>query len=272
MKPVFTSRILMMAIAIAMLSLGACKSQQKVIYIEDIQPNQLIALQEERPIRLRPGDRLNITVHSRDKEIVSMFNIGNNNGSSSSTTTNSSEGYGNNASYTVAPDGTIDMPVLGPINVEGLTRLELANLIKYKLLAGKLVRDPVVNVSYAGMGYYLIGEVGNNGRKEITRDKITLLEAIAEAGDLTLNGLHDEVLILRTVDGQQIPYRVDLTKVETLYSSPAFYVQQDDFIYVLPNQKRRNENDWNANATYSPTFWVSMASLAATIIFLFVKK
>lgn len=250
----------------ALLMLGSCKSPQKVVYIEDIQPNKLIALQEEKPMRLKPGDKLSIIVHSRDKEIVSMFNL--------STGVNGTTGTGNaggHSTYTVDDQGNIDMPILGPINVNGLTRMELANLIKYKLLASKLVRDPIVSVDYAGMGYYMLGEINSPGRKEIDRDQVTLLEAIAEAGDLTINGLRENVLVLRTVDGQQIPYQVDLTRVESVYGSPAYYLQQGDFIYVLPNQKRRNENDWNANQTYSPAFWVSMASLVATIVFLFVK-
>ena len=79
------------------------------------------------------------------------------------------------------------------------------------------------------------------------------------------------MLVLRTVNGQQIPYRVDLTKVESLYGSPAYYVQQDDFIKVTPNQKKRNENDWNANATHTPTFWFSLFTMVTTVVLIFVK-
>lgn len=247
-----------------MLSLGACNSSQKIVYIEDIQPNQLIALQEEKPIRLKPGDKLSIIVHSRDNEIVKMFNL---DGGGS----DSGEGASGHSNYTVNAEGVIDIPVLGPINVEGLTRTEVSNLIKYKLLANKLVRDPTVSVDYADMGYYVLGEVNSPGRKIIKRDKINLLEAIAESGDLSINGLRENVLVLRTVDGQQVPYRVDLTKVESLYGSPAYYVQQDDFIYVQPNQKRINETDWNANATHQPAFWFSLISMVTTVVLIFVK-
>lgn len=130
------------------MSLAACNSAQKVVYIEDIQPNQLIALQEDKPIRLKPGDKLSIMVHSRDKEIVQMFNL---NGTSGGGGENSSD----LSKYTVNDEGIIDIPVLGPINVSGLTRSEVSILIKYKLLANKLVRDPIVNVDYADMGYYV---------------------------------------------------------------------------------------------------------------------
>jgi len=255
-----------LCVTAAMLALGACNSSQKVVYIEDIQPDKLIALQEEKPIRLKPGDKLSIVVHSRDKEIVDMFNINGYN-------TSSHMGSDNNdhSNYTVDAEGKIDMPVLGPINVEGLTRTEVGNLIKYKLLANKLVRDPTVSVDYADMGYYVTGEVKSPGRKLINRDKINLLEALAEAGDLSINGLRENVLVLRTVNGQQIPYRVDLTKVESLYGSPAYYVQQDDYIYVSPNQKRINETDWNANASHQPSFWFSLFSMITTVVLIFVK-
>lgn len=261
------SRLAIAACTAAMLALGACNSSQKVVYIEDIQPNQLIALQEEKPIRLKPGDKLSIVVHSRDKDIVSMFNLNGNGGNPN----NGISDKNDHANYTVNDEGNIDIPVLGPINVEGLTRTEVSNLIKYKLLANKLVRDPTVSVDYADMGYYVIGEVNSPGRKLITRDKINLLEAIADAGDLKINGLRENVLILRTINGKQVPYRVDLTKVESLYGSPAYYVQQDDFIYILPNQKRINETDWNANATHSPTFWFSLFSMVSTVVLIFVK-
>ena len=261
------SRMLAAFATAAMLTLGACNSQQKVVYIEDIQPNQLIALQEDKPIRLKPGHKPSIVVHSRDKDIVKMFNL---NGSSTGGNMGISDSN-DHANYTVDAEGKIDIPVLGPINVEGLTRTEVGNLIKYKLLANKLVRDPTVSVDYADMGYYVLGEVRSPGRKLIKRDKINLLEAIAESGDLTINGLRENVLVLRTVNGQQIPYRVDLTKVESLYGSPAYYVQQDDFIYVTPNQKKRNENDWNANATHTPTFWFSLFTMVTTVVLIFVK-
>lgn len=259
-------RLLTALCTAALLTLGACNSAQKVVYIEDIQPNQIIALQEEKPIRLKPGDKLSIIVHSRDKEIVSMFNL-----SGSADSNGRDENTSDHSNYTVNDEGVIDIPVLGPINVEGLTRTEVANLIKYKLLSNKLVRDPTVSVDYADMGYYVIGEVNSPGRKLIKRDKINLLEAIAEAGDLNINGLRDNVLVLRTVNGQQVPYRVDLTRVESLYGSPAYYVQQDDFIYVQPNQKRINETDWNANATRQPAFWFSLISMVTTIVLIFVK-
>ena len=156
-----------------------------------------------------------------------MFNLVNNNRNLQTNPTTGSEDY---SLYTVDNEGNIDMPILGLIKAQGLTRIELSNLIKYKLLSGNLLRDPVVTVEYANLSFYVAGEVNDPGRKMIDRDRITLLEALSQAGDLTIQGKRDNILVLRTENGVQTPYRVDLTETNSLYSSPAFYLQQNDYI------------------------------------------
>ena len=154
---------------------------------------------------------------------------------------------------------------------KGLTRLEVADLIKYRLLAGKLLRDPTVTVEYANMYYYVMGEVGNPGKHEIEHDQITLLEALSEAGDLTIQGRRDNILVLRTVNGEQTPYRVDITQTEKLYGSPAFYLQQNDLIYVEPNTMRVNQSQLNANTLRTPGFWFSTTSFVLSLILLLTR-
>lgn len=239
--------------------LSSCGSATKVVYLQDIQPNITVALQEAQDIKLRSGDKLNIIVHSRDQELVQMFNLVNN-------TNGGSGANGNYSLYTIDNTGKIDMPILGLMTVEGLTRIELANMIKYKLLAGNLVRDPIVTVEYANLGYSVLGEVNNPGRKEIERDRVTLLEALAEAGDLTIQGRRDNILVLRTEEGKQTPYRIDLTQTNSVYSSPVYYLQQNDMIYVEPNDVRANQSTLNANTTRTPSFWISSASFIMTLI------
>lgn len=246
--------------------MASCNSATKIVYLQDIQTDVPMALQEVKPIKLQPGDKLSIIVHSRDNELVQMFNISDGYNSGSSTANNR-----NNSLYTVDASGKIDMPVLGLINVEGLTRTELANLIKYRLLSSNLVRDPIVTVEYQNMTISVLGEVNSPGRLTIDRDNITLLDAIAQAGDLTITGRRDNILVLRTEDGKQTPYRVDLTQTGSLYASPVFYLKQNDVVYVEPNEVKANQSTLNANTTRTPTFWFSSASLLMTII-LFLTK
>ncbi len=246
--------------------LASCGTAEKIVYVQDIQPNVSMALQEVKPIRLKPGDKLNIIVHSRDQEVADMFNL-NPNSLNSGTT----DGKGSYSYYTVDENGKIDMPILGPIAAEGLTRLELANLIKYRLLAGNLVRDPIVTAEYVNLAFYVLGEVGNAGRQEIYKDNITLLEALAQAGDLTINGRRDNVLVMRTENGTQIPYRVDLTSTGNLYGSPVYYLQQNDLVYVEPSEVRANQSTASGNSLATPSFWFSAGSFLMSLVLFLVK-
>ena len=256
-----TSTALIFLVFACVVFFSSCKTPSDVVYLQDIQPNISIALQEAKSITMKPGDKLDIVVYSRDQELVKMFNL----------QSASAGGSTENSYYTVNKDGQINMPILGWISVEGLTRLEVADLIKYRLLAGKLLRDPSVTVEYANMYYYMMGEVGSPGKHEIERDQITLLEALSEAGDLTIQGRRDNILVLRTVNGEQTPYRVDITKMEDRYSSPVYYLQQNDLVYVEPNAMRINQSRLNANTLRTPGFWFSTTSFVLSLILLLTR-
>lgn len=247
--------------AVVALMVISCKTPTNVVYLQDIQPNISMALQEERFIRLQPGDRLSIIIHSKNSEMAEMFNLSTRNLSST----------GGVSLYTVDASGKIDMPVIGLVEVEGLTRIEVADLVKYRLLSANLLRDPVVVVEYAQMGYYVMGEVNAPGRIEINKDKINIIEALISAGDLTINGQRENILVLRTENGVQVPYRINLTETRSVYASPVFYVQQNDIIYVEPNDQRISESTVSVNVTRTPSFWVSMGTFLMSLI-LFLNK
>lgn len=244
--------------------LASCKSATNISYLQNLQPNVPIEVQEEKAIKLQPGDRLNIVVHSRDEELVRIFNV-------NTTSANTSNNMQIKSYYTVDSEGNIDFPTLGLISVLNKTRQEVANEIKSRLLTGNLVRDAVVTVDFTNMGFYALGEVGKKGRIEITRDKMNILEAISEAGDLTIDGKRKNVTVIRTENGVQTPYRIDLTDANSIYSSPAYYIQQNDIVYVEPSKKRANESTATANMFHTPTFWMGLASFAITIVNFFLK-
>lgn len=244
---------------------SSCGSATDVTYLQDLHPNVMIELQKAQDIKLQSGDKLSIVVHSRDNELAQMFNLSSYNTQSAQVSTSNSN------FYTIDNQGNIDIPNLGLINTQGLTRLELASKIKNELLRQELLKDPVVTVEFTNLSYSIIGEVSSPGRKEFTRDQITLLEAIAEAGDLTINGRRDNILVLRTDNGIQKPYRVDLTEISSLYSSPAYYLKQNDFIYVEPNKLKANQSKQNANTFRTPTFWMSVTSLISSLVILFTR-
>lgn len=248
-----------LAAVVAGFVLAGCGASKKVVYLQDIQANVPIMVQEAKSIRLQPGDKLSVVIHCRDKDIVEIFNLTDVIGGVES----------GHLLYTVDERGYIDMPVLGPMKVAGLSRLEVANMVKFRLLDSKMVRDPIVTVEYANMGYYFLGE--RAGRYELTRDNVTLLEALSEAGDLPISATRDNILVLRTENGQQTPYRVSLLKVEELYSSPVYYIQQNDIIYIEPILSKRGQANVHGNTFYTYGFWVSMVSMVASLVVLFVK-
>ena len=157
--------------------LASCGPAKDIAYMQDLPDNAVLTLQENGELRLQPGDKLRIKVHSRDEEMVKMFNL--------SQTSNS--GSVEHDMYTVDKNGKIDVPVLGQLSVEGMTRLDVAQMIKYRLLAGSLLRDPIVTVEFPQMAYYVIGESGV-GRHEFPADKLNIMEALSISGDLAICG------------------------------------------------------------------------------------
>lgn len=239
----------------------SCATQKNISYLQDIQPDAEILTQQEGDLTLQPGDRLRITVFSMDKELTELFNL--------------TENLGGNGSqrhyYTVRQDGTVEIPTLGQVSVAGLTREGVADKIKYELLSSKLLLDPTVIVEYYDLAFSVIGEVGSPGRKVIPTDRITLLEALALSGDLTIVGQRENVLVLRTENGVQTPYVVDLTKKESLYGSPAYYIRQNDVIYVEPNPKKAAQAYANAGTVRTIGFWLSMPATLASIAALLLQ-
>ncbi len=146
-----------------------------------------------------------------------------------------------------------------------MKRSEVAEHIKDQLISQNLVNDPVVTVEFMNLCISVLGEVQKPGRYNIDRDKITLLDAISMAGDLTIYGKRDNVAVLREEGGTQHAYLVDLRSAQSVYTSPVFYLQQNDVIYVEPNSMRSRQSTVNGNNVRSTSFWLSLASLLTSI-------
>ena len=251
-----------LALTACMILAASCATQKNISYLQNLQPGFELMPRQGGELTLGPGDRLRITVFSMDKELTELFNLIEGSGGANS----SQRHY-----YTVRNDGTVEIPTLGQVKVAGLTREEVADKIKYELLSSKLLLHPTVIVEYYDMAFSVIGEVGSPGRKVIPTDRITLLEALALSGDLTIVGQRENVLVLRTEDGVQTPYVVDLTNVASLYESPAYYIHQNDVIYVEPNPKKAAQAYANAGTVRTIGFWLSMPATLASIAALLLQ-
>lgn len=259
---------------------SSCSTPQNVAYFQNAKDVSGMFLQSEQPFRLRPKDKINIVVSSTDPMLVQQFNL-------TSVTTNlralgtslapqttfanSSSGNSQILAYTVDEQGDIDFPVLGKIAVEGRTRQEIAAYLRRRLIERDLVKDPIVIVEYVNLGVVVLGEVNRPGRIDVGKDYFTILDAIAAAGDLTINGKRENVMVCREEDGEDQTYFINLCDRQDVLNSPAYYLQQNDVVYVTPNAKRLRDSNTSGNTFNQPGFWISLASLFTTIAALLIK-
>lgn len=251
-------------------AVASCSTPKDVAYFQEMAV-QTLSQVEVKSVVIKPNDKLSIIVNSRDPLVANMFNLPYTNRTLGQTTPIGSTTSQGVSLYTVNEDGDIDFPELGAVHVGGLTRMEIAGLIKGMLIGRDLVKDAVVIVELVNAQASVLGEVNKPGRYSIDRDNMTILDLLGNAGDLTIYGVRDNVKLIRTVDGKQTTYEVDLVSGKDLTSSPAYYIQQDDVVYVEPNPTRKRQSQLNANTVQSTSFWISVASLAVTITAIIVR-
>ena len=253
--------------------MASCSTPKNVTYFPELTTGSIVQAEQVLDIKVKPEDKLSIVVSTQDPALSNLFNLvttQNRLGQSTSSTTTigqaSNSGNGQVSYYTVDSKGDIMFPVVGVIHIAGLTREQVAAKIMEELVSRDLVKDPIVTVEFANAGVSIIGEVAHPGRFEFNKDHVTIIDAIAMAGDLTINGDREHILVMRkTGDGRQEAYRVSMLDAQALASSPVFYMQQDDVIYVEPNDKKKRETTPNGNTPYTPSFWLTMGSFAVTI-------
>lgn len=260
--------------------LCSCSTPSNVAYFQDAEQIRGMTLQNEKPFRLRPKDKINIVVSSTDPMLVQQFNLTassssmrplGSNLSPQTSVGNVTSGPSQILAYTVDEQGDIDFPVLGKIAVEAKTRQEVAAHIRSRLIERDLVKDPIVIVEYVNLAVNVLGEVNRPGRVEVMKDYFTILDAIGAVGDLTINGQRENVMVFREIDGEDQTFVINLCDRQAMLSSPAFYLQQNDVVYVTPNTKRQRESRTTGNTFTQPSFWISVASLLTTLGALLIK-
>lgn len=225
-------RIALMA-AIAALVSGSCTSYKDIVYFQDIDNADLNPLNSEYEAVIKKDDRLTIVVSGPDKTVTAPYNL-------TLSELSGTSGYSSNPeqatlSYLVDVNGNIEFPILGKIHVEGMTRSQLTDYLTAEI--GKDVQNPIVHVSFKNYKITVLGEVRNPGTFTFDSEKINILQALGQAGDLSLTAERDGILLLREVDGVQTHNRIDL-RDSHLLDSPYFYLQQNDVIVVPPSPTR----------------------------------
>lgn len=241
----------------------ACTSTKKILYLQDVVPLKQQEIEQKYEVIIHSDDLLAIMVNSRDPELALPFNMPMVTYQLGSNSTGQQRVLG----YLVDTNGDIDFPILGKIHVEGLTRMQLTELVKNKLIEGDLIKDPIVTVQFLNFKVSVMGEVGRPGSFTISGDRITLLEALSMAGDLTIYGRRDRVGVIRENNGKRTILFHDLRSAE-IFNSPCYYLQQNDIVYVEPNKAKAGQSEINQNKSVG--VWLSAASILVSIASLIV--
>lgn len=235
---------------ITFFSFFSCTSTKNVAYFQDITDtantySQIINGSYE--IKIQPDDILEILVNSVNTDAAAPFNLGNTNpagipgpqvaaqGTTGSKVGATGTGSQNGGGYLVDKEGNIDFPILGTIKAGGLTISQLKELLKAKL--DKYLQDPIINIRLLNYKITVLGEVGRPSTYSIPSERITVVDAIGMAGDLTIYGKRENILLIREENGKRNFIRLNLNSSK-VFQSPYYYLKQNDIVYVEPNKSK----------------------------------
>ncbi|GEM62191.1 polysaccharide export outer membrane protein [Sphingobacterium faecium NBRC 15299] len=235
--------------------LSSCGSRKSMVYLQP-DSTQIITSYEQYIPKIQKNDILTIVVSATDPKVTAPFNPVSSLASNNMT---QAVDMALRPTYTVDVDGNIILPMLGKVHVEGLTRLQAIEKIRDEL--SQYIKDPGVNMNFNNFRVSVLGEVARPGSFIMPTERVTILEALGMAGDLTIRGVRQHVTLIREVNGQKSMHHLDLTKQETL-NSPYYYLAQNDVIYVEPNKAQINNSKLGANTNII----ISIAGLLITVI------
>lgn len=262
----------------AVIMLTSCKTSNQVTYFQDLGLNSSSQTMEQSvnyEAKIIPDDLLTITVSSIDPNAVAVFNLP----MVSFLDAGAPEGGNSKLSatpvlqtYLVDGQGYINFPMIGKLHVTGLTRSQLTDLLENKISA--YAKSPLVSIRILNFKVSVLGEVTIPGTKIITNERVSIFDAISMAGDLTIYGERTNVLLIRETNGKKEFHRFDLTASDAL-SSPYYYLQQNDIVYVEPNKARRGNAQYNQSAQFNisvvSTIVSAVSVIASLTIALLVK-
>lgn len=252
-----------------MLILAGCAQVKNIAYFQNKAVNEPEKLDKHAGIVIESKDMLSIIVNTRTPELSAMFNlpvVSYQAGSEAATTS----GQSRLQAYVVDNDGCINFPILGKIRVVGLTRWELSEHIRKMLDEGGYISDAVVSVEFMNFKVSVLGEVNSPGTYTIQGDKVTILQAISLAKDLTIFGQRENVTVIREKEGERIMYEVNLCDV-SLFKSPAYYLQQNDIVYVQPSDIKARQSTTDDKTLRMTSIVLSGTSVVASLVSLLVN-
>lgn len=253
----------LLSFSISLLLFAACSVPKDVAYfqgVDQLTPVQIEQMNQVYSSKICPDDLLTITVTAWDPSAVTPFNPpvysyaiqGEVNvGSASQLHT-----------YLVDPEGYINFPVLGKMQIIGLSKQEFSDLLQNKI--AKYVKDPIVNVQIVNYKVTLMGEVVRPGTINIRNDRLSIIDAIGQAGDLTINANRKNIMIIREINGKKEFGRIDVTD-PALFASPYYFLRQNDVVYIEPNNAKKRNANYSQAQQYNLTIFATLMSTVSVI-------
>lgn len=240
------------------LTIFSCVSTKEFVYIQDAENINSYSNNEAYELKIKPDDQLVISLNAEEPEAIRQF--------IPIQTTNLPQAPSNlfMNTYLVDKEGFIDYPVIGKVKALDLTRNQVTSLLVKKL--ENYIKNPIVNVRVNNFKISVTGEVTRPGTFLINSERISLLEALSQAGDITIYGKRTNILLIREVNGKKVSQRIDITKSDFI-NSPYYYLTQNDVIYVEPNNTRRNSSVIGPNVS----ILVSIASITIALLTLLTR-
>lgn len=263
-------------IILACISLVSCRSAKTMAYFQNADTVSSSIEDVDYALRIVPADQLKVLISSVVPEATEAFRVG----ETKFTTTDGSQNLNQSTTlmeeyslYTVDKNGMITLPVIGELKVAGLSTLEATALIKEEV--SKHVQEPIVRVEFANFRVNVLGEVKNPGAQVVKTERYTVLDALAGAGDMTMYGKRENVMVIREENGERTFHRLDLRDANSV-NSPYFYLRQNDVVYVEPNAVRVVNAEYNQNNSFKVSIVSAVISavsvIASLMISLFINR
>lgn len=256
-------------VAVLVLLSAGCAQVKNITYFQNKMVNEPEKLDKHAGIVIENKDMLSIVVNSRNPELSAMFNLPVVSYQAGSETGMSGGQY-RLLGYVVDNEGCINFPVLGRIKAVGMTRWELSKKVQKLLADGGYISDAVVSVEFMNFKVSVLGEVNSPGTYTIQGDKVTILEAISLARDLTIFGQRENVTVIREKEGERVMYELNLCDV-SLFKSPAYYLQQNDIVYVQPSNIKARQSTTDDKTLRLTSIILSGTSVVASLVSLLVN-
>nr|WP_299340368.1 polysaccharide biosynthesis/export family protein [Allomuricauda sp.] len=250
------------SILILSVLISSCASRQDIVYFQDAKNFETLVADNAFTPRFKVDDLISIHVSTLNPEASVPFNLVV--GISGDAGANPTAGFGaEQVSYLVDKEGEIDFPVIGKVKVAGLSPEELR--VSLRELLTDYLKDPIINIRLLNYTVTILGEVRTPGTYPIIGEQVTILEALGLAGDLTIRGLRENIMVIRDFDGTKVYNRIDLTSKDAM-KSPVYYLTQNDVVYVEPNNAAVNASASTTGLTVTVSIIGVLLSVATLIV------